>query len=321
MSAILIDQFDPSYVDLFTFKPGYTPLSTHTSVATVILAYLIVVYALKDYIRHRGKPFDLRRVSVAYNAALSVMSAYLLYQHCVVMHRLLSQHSFWSVLCDERAQHLTGAKTLSLYIIYATKFLELSDTALLCLRGKSTPFIHVYHHAITVFFAYIGLREGTCLGWTMPILNLTVHVFLYAYFALVESGRRVWWKRYLTLMQVTQFYLTMIPTFVALIPKLVWNVSPDLPLAYNVSSGNTTTQPPAALQSSIRSLVLSDSSVACVCLCDRCSVTEVGLVCTWGCRCCLCICTCSRLCTEASTKRRAQVNRTQSSTGQGESPH
>ena len=106
---------------------------------------------------------------------------------------------------------------------------------LLCLRGKSTPFIHLYHHAITVLFAYIGLREATCLGWTMPIMNLTVHVFLYAYFALVESGRRVCWKRCLTMMQVTQFYLTMIPTFLALIPKLIYNMSPNLPLAYNVS--------------------------------------------------------------------------------------
>ena len=235
MSALLIDQLDPHYVNTFAWKTGHTPLSTHISVATVILAYLIVVYALKDYVRHRGKPFDLRLVSVAYNAALSVMSAYLLYQHCVVMHRLLSNHSLWSVLCDERAQHLAGAKTLSLYIIYATKYLELSDTVLLCLRGKSTPFIHLYHHAITAFFAYIGLREGTCLAWTMPILNLTVHVFLYAYFALVESGRRVWWKRYLTLMQVIQFWLIMIPTFVALIPKLIYAVSPDLPLAYKVS--------------------------------------------------------------------------------------
>ena len=243
MSTLLLDRLDAGYVNTFAFKPGHIPLSTHASVATAILTYLCLVLSIKQYIRHRGKPYDLRPVSIVYNAALSVMSAYLLYQHCTVMLRLLSRHSLWSVLCDAQAQHLAGAKTLSLYIIYVTKYLELSDTALLCLRGKSTPFIHVYHHAITVLFAYIGLREATCLGWTMPILNLTVHVFLYAYFALVESGRRVWWKRYLTLMQVTQFYLTMVPTFVALIPKLIWNVSPTLPLAYNVSHESDTSQP------------------------------------------------------------------------------
>ena len=259
MSGLMLDHIESGYVDTFAFKPGHIPLSTHASVATAILVYLVVVYALKDFIRHRGKPYDLRSVSVVYNAALSLMSAYLLYQHCAVMHRLLSVHSFWSVLCDERAQHLTGAKTLSLYLIYLTKYLELSDTLLLCLRGKSTPFIHIYHHAVTVLFAYIGLREATCLGWTMPILNLAVHVFLYAYFALVESGRRVWWKRYLTLMQVTQFYLTMVPTFVALVPKLIWNVSPNLPFAHNVSS-------PATRFTHRLSTVVSWLTQACICL-------------------------------------------------------
>ena len=90
MSALLTDRLDRSFVDTFSFEPDHIPLSTHKSVATVILVYLVVVYALKDYIRHRGKPYDLRSISVVYNAALSLMSAYLLYQHCAVMHRLLS---------------------------------------------------------------------------------------------------------------------------------------------------------------------------------------------------------------------------------------
>ena len=298
MSTVLLDRLDARYVATFAFKPGHIPLSTHSSVITAILAYLVLVLSIKQYIRHRGKPYDLRTLSVAYNAALSVMSAYLLYQHCTVIYRLLSVHSFWSVLCDERAQHLAGAKTLSLYVIYLTKYLELSDTLLLCLRGKSTPFIHIYHHAITALFAYIGLREGTCLGWTMP--NLTVHVLLYAYFALVESGRRVWWKRYLTLLQVTQFYLTMAPTFVALIPKLIWNVSPTLPLAHNVSSE---VAPPCPAAFSQQQLTYScfTSMLHAVC---RVSVTAAGRECTSACLFSSCICTCFRHYTKASTRRR-----------------
>ena len=115
---------------------------------------------------------------------------------------------------------------------YLTKFLELSDTVLLCLRGKSTPFIHLYHHAITVFFAFLHLHEQTCIVWTMPILNLAVHVFLYAYFALHEAGQRVWWKRYLTLMQVTQFYVTFVPSIVALVPRVIFTINPALPFAH-----------------------------------------------------------------------------------------
>ena len=68
--------------------------------------------------------------------------------------------------------------------------------------------------------------------WTMPILNLTVHVFLYAYFALHEAGQRVWWKRYLTMMQVTQFYITFIPSIIALTPRILYTINPTLPFAH-----------------------------------------------------------------------------------------
>ena len=234
MVPMLYEMVDQRWLSTFSFTSGVTPFASLSSVVSALLLYALAVYGVKDAVRVRGKPFDLRRLCIGYNAALSVMSAYLLLHHCSVMSSLLQRHSLWSLLCDEAVQHTVGVKTFSLYVVYLTKFLELSDTLLLCLRGKPTPFIHLYHHAVTVVFAWLHLTQQTCLGWTMPILNLAVHVVLYAYFALHEMGVRVWWKRYLTLMQVTQFYLIMIPTFAALTPKLIFAVSPSLPLAHNV---------------------------------------------------------------------------------------
>ena len=265
--------FDSRYVNNFAFTPGAIPLSTFSSIATAVLAYLVLVLSLKQYIRHRGKPYDLRRFSIYYNAALSVMSFFFLVQHLREVSRLLSTHSFWSVFCDEKVEHTRGSHVFWYYVLYdniththyallypygcslgctlayriflflfvfvvcmvlryLSKFLELSDTVLLCLRGKSTPFIHVYHHAITVFFAFLHLHEQTCIAWTMPILNLTVHVFLYAYFALHEAGQRVWWKKWLTTLQVTQFYITFIPSIIALVPRVIFTINPTLPLAH-----------------------------------------------------------------------------------------
>ena len=257
--------FDSQWVHNFAFTPGRVPFSTFSSIATVILTYLCLVLSVKQYIRHRGKPYDLRSLSIVYNASLSLMSLLFLVQHLREVGRLLSAHSFWSVFCDEKVEHTRGSHVFWYYVMYGnttsirthmlqrhyscispsrpcaavwivsrylTKFLELSDTLLLCLRGKSTPFIHLYHHAITVFFAFLHLHEQTCIVWTMPILNLAVHVFLYAYFALHEAGKRVWWKRYLTLMQVTQFYITFIPSIVALVPRVLYTISPTLPFAH-----------------------------------------------------------------------------------------
>ena len=224
--------FELEYVNSFAFTPGSIPLSTFSSVLSIILCYFVLVLSTKQYIASRGKAFSLASFSVLYNSGLSVLSLLLFVLHCSEVARLLSRHSFWSVLCDERVEHTRGRHVFVYYILYLTKVLELSDTLLLCLRGKQTPFIHLYHHAMTVVFAFLHLHEQTCIAWTMPILNLAVHVVLYAYFALHEMGVRVWWKRHLTLMQVTQFYLTFVPSIVALLPRIIFTISPTLPLAH-----------------------------------------------------------------------------------------
>lgn len=225
------------YVQTFDFIPGVNFVSTYTEVITVIALYFLVVYALKDHVKRRGKAYELTNFAIGYNLALSAMSAHLMYELVNVANDLIQNHGLWSALCDERAQHTRGPKTFMLTIIFYTKILELSDTVLLCLRGKATPFIHLYHHAITVFFAFLHLKEQTCVSWTMPIMNLAVHIVLYMYFALYDLRVNVWWKKYLTMMQVTQFYLTLVPSFAVLIPRLIYTVSPDLPLAHKCHAG------------------------------------------------------------------------------------
>jgi hypothetical protein len=111
--------FDRQYVSNFAFTPGTIPFSTFSSIATVILTYLILVLSIKQYIRHRGKPYDLRTFSIAYNAALSVMSLLFLVQHCREVGRLLSTHSFWSVFCDEKVEHTRGSHVFWYYVMYA----------------------------------------------------------------------------------------------------------------------------------------------------------------------------------------------------------
>ena len=109
---------DRQYVSNFAFTPGKVPFSTFSSIATVILVYLCLVLSLKQYIRHRGKPYDLRSFSIVYNAALSVMSLLFLVQHLREVGRLLGAHSFWSVFCDEKVQHTRGSHVFWYYVMY-----------------------------------------------------------------------------------------------------------------------------------------------------------------------------------------------------------
>lgn len=100
--------------------------------------------------------------------------------------------SLWELTCDQNRRLETASYTAALYVIFLTKYLELIDTAFLCLRGKPTPFIHVYHHAITIYFAWLHLVNHTCICWMMSTINLGVHVLLYTYYGLAALGIDIW---------------------------------------------------------------------------------------------------------------------------------
>ena len=73
------------------------------------------------------------------------------------------------------------------------------------LRGRPTPFLHVFHHAATLVLCWTQLEDDTACQWLPIALNLTVHVAMYCYYALATLGHTVWWKRHLTSAQILQF--------------------------------------------------------------------------------------------------------------------
>jgi hypothetical protein len=238
--------FDTEMVENFEFQSGQLPFSTLKEIILTALAYLITLWALKYWVKVRGKPFNLDKFCVYYNYSLSLMSFMGVALVSAELWRLFSNYPVWEVICDYDCKLGRGRHIFFYYCIYFTKYLELTDTFLLCLRAKPTPFIHVYHHAITIFFAWLHLNAKTCIAWFMTTLNLAVHVFLYYYFGLHEQNcihykarkaqnpenfkakrREIWWKKYLTALQVTQFYLTFLPSFLVLIPRVLWTFDPS----------------------------------------------------------------------------------------------
>ncbi|CAG2062349.1 unnamed protein product [Timema podura] len=82
-------------------------------------------------------------------------------------------------------------------------------------KQSQVTFLHVYHHAITAtsswaYLKYIPGEQGVVIGF----LNSGVHVVMYAYYMVAAMGpsfqKYLWWKKYMTLMQLIQFALVVV---------------------------------------------------------------------------------------------------------------
>lgn len=149
----------------------------------------------------------VRFIGTAHNAMLSVASLALFVYTLLAMKQ--SQLDARSLVCFEPSSKAIGPIWQSLYLYYLSKFLELADTALLLLKGKSLNtwggLLHVFHHALVLPMAHMWLHFTMSTAHFGLLTNCFVHVPMYAYFALSEMGIKPSWGKHITKLQLVQF--------------------------------------------------------------------------------------------------------------------
>ncbi|XP_058054557.1 elongation of very long chain fatty acids protein 7 [Anopheles bellator] len=188
-----------------------------TPLIMVLVTYLyFCLYAGPRYMAKR-KPFKLETVLIVYNAVQVLLSIVLVYEGIEGGWR--KHYSYRCQPVDYSPNPVAMRMARAVWMYYMCKVVELLDTVFFVLRKKQNQvsFLHVYHHTLMPICGFIGVKyfaggHGTLLG----VINSFIHVCMYAYYMLAAMGPKVqkylWWKRYLTVMQIVQFIIVFFHT-------------------------------------------------------------------------------------------------------------
>lgn len=107
---------------------------------------------------------------------------------------------------------------------YSNKFVEFMDTIFFVLRKKTDQItaLHLIHHSVMPFFSWWGVKFSPGGHGTFSLLcNTFIHVVMYSYYLLAAMGPKyqkyLWWKKYLTSLQLVQFTIILVHNQLALV--------------------------------------------------------------------------------------------------------
>lgn len=196
---------------------GYFMMSSPLASLIVCVAYVYIVQVALPRFMEKRAPLELRTLMIAYNFAMVALSGYIFMEFA-----LAGWFAGYSLQCqpvDYSRSPQAIRMVNACWWFYFSKFVELFDTIFFVLRKKSNQvsFLHVFHHGIMPVSWWFGVKFvpggfGTFHAW----LNCFIHFVMYIYYGMSAMGpqfqKYLWWKKYMTSMQIIQFLLVCVHT-------------------------------------------------------------------------------------------------------------
>ncbi|XP_065331909.1 very long chain fatty acid elongase AAEL008004-like [Cloeon dipterum] len=222
--AYLLSQGLDAFIDIFDRHgdprvKGWFLMSSPLPTLSICLSYVYIVKVLGPKLMENRKPFELRRVLIAYNAFQVVFSTWLFYE-LGMSGWLTGDYNYRCQPVDYTNSSLGIRMTHACWWYYFSKFTEFFDTFFFVLRKKNQHIstLHVIHHGCMPMSVWFGVKftpggHSTFFG----LLNTFVHIIMYLYYMLAAMGPRyqkyIWWKKHLTTLQMIQFIGIMTHAF------------------------------------------------------------------------------------------------------------
>ncbi|KAH8372261.1 hypothetical protein KR093_010846 [Drosophila rubida] len=205
--------------------PKWPLFGSHWPMTTIIVVYLAFVLKSGRKFMENREPYHLKNVisvynifQVIYNSVFFGCCAYYLY-----IKPIYDRSCIISLTYDHPDKNI---ERLLFYAYFMNKLIDLLDTVFFVLRKsykQITP-LHLYHHVLMSYVVYWILRSYGFGGQylTIGFLNSGVHAVMYFYYFISaqypELKGSIWWKKYITKLQIGQFILLLIqPIYVLLL--------------------------------------------------------------------------------------------------------
>uniref|UniRef100_A0AAG5CP12 Elongation of very long chain fatty acids protein n=1 Tax=Anopheles atroparvus TaxID=41427 RepID=A0AAG5CP12_ANOAO len=194
-------------------------MSSPLPTLALCLGYVYLVKVLGPRLMENRKPFQLKNTLIVYNFVQVVFSAWLFYE-IGVSGWLTGHYNFRCQPVDYSNHPKTLRMVHACWWYYFSKFTEFFDTFFFVMRKKSSQVstLHVIHHGCMPMSVWFGVKftpggHSTFFG----LLNTFVHIVMYTYYLFTALGpqfqKYLWWKKYLTALQMVQFVLIMVHAF------------------------------------------------------------------------------------------------------------
>lgn len=176
------------------------------------LLYYWFVRSIGPRMMRDKKPYELLPLIRVYNLLMAAWNGFGFYVGCQLVN-----YGLETIGCRPVDPYQRDEKTLNQiyygYMFFTSRLVEFADTVFFVLRKKNSQMtsFHVFHHSSvpTATWFFLKFAPGGNSG-IFPFINTLIHTIMYSYYFLATFGSMkpyLGWKKYLTQMQIVQFFI------------------------------------------------------------------------------------------------------------------
>ncbi|KAH9377216.1 hypothetical protein HPB48_008286 [Haemaphysalis longicornis] len=189
---------------------GWALTGNPLPLAAITVTYLYLAKVAGPKWMTTRKPFNLKMCLLVYNFGAACFSAFFTVRFAKLAYWDRGYSIFQGIDLSDSSVTL-GIFHLSWWLL-VFKIVELADTMFFVLRKNwhQVTSLHVFHHVVVLWNVWLTVTYGSQpQAMFITCVNSAVHVIMYTYYFLSALGpsfrRYLWWKKYLTRVQIAQF--------------------------------------------------------------------------------------------------------------------